>query len=62
MNKIAFRAFFLLLLITTTDRVFAEFENAVELRCDAFIPTSDLFRDIYGNAGASYQLEASSAV
>ena len=62
MNKITLRAIFFLLLMSSSFWLFAEYENTVELRSAAFIPTDNLFRDIYGNAGASYQLEASSAV
>lgn len=59
MIKIAFKALFLLLLITNTHPLFAEFESSVEIRSAAFFHSSERFREIYGNVGASYQLEAS---
>lgn len=35
----------------------AELRSSVEVRSAAFIPTSDLFREIYSDVGANYQVE-----
>lgn len=59
MIKIAFKALFLLLLITNNYPLFAEFQSSIEIRSAAFFHSSGRFREIYGNVGASYQLEAS---
>ena len=32
-------------------------ENSLELRTDAFFPSSNLFRNIYGHVGTDYELE-----
>lgn len=39
--------------------LFAKHQGSVEIRSAAFFPSSELFRKIYGNIGASYQLEIS---
>lgn len=59
MIKIAVKACFLLLLILNIHPLFAEFQSSVEIRSAAFFHSSERFREIYGNVGASYQLEAS---
>lgn len=38
---------------------FAEYPSSVEIRSSAFFHSSNLFREIYGNPGVNYQLEAS---
>jgi hypothetical protein len=59
MTKLAFKAFFLLLLIRNIHPLFAEFDNSLEIRSAAFFHSSERFREIYGYPGASYQVEAS---
>lgn len=59
MTKIAFKIFFLLL-ITNISPVLAEFQSSIKFRSAAFFHSSERFREIYGNVGASYQVEASS--
>lgn len=59
MTKIALKGFFLLLWIMNIHPVFAEFQSSLEVRSAAFFHGSDRFREIYGNVGVSYQLEAS---
>lgn len=50
----SFVAFFSL----TVGSLLADCTTAVEVRAAAFHPSSHLFREIYGNFGVSYQLEA----
>jgi hypothetical protein len=62
MTKISFKTFFLFLLITNICPLFAEFQSSIEIRSSAFFHSSKRFREIYGNAGASYQVEASTKI
>lgn len=59
MNRAILKAFFLILLLNHFSPLFAEFQSSVEIRSAAFFHSSERFRKIYGNAGASYQIEAS---
>ena len=58
MNKALFRIFLVLLCLTLCP-LFAEFQSSIEIRSAAFFHSSKRFKEIYGNVGASYQLEAS---
>lgn len=57
MNKITFNLFFALLLANLVPLM--AIESTVEIRAAAFFPSSERFRNIYGNAGTSYQVEGS---
>ena len=59
MTKISLKAFFILLLLTNIRPLLAESQSSVEIRSAAFFHSSERFREIYGNSGTSYQLEAS---
>lgn len=59
MNKNLLRTFFLFLLLTKVNPILANFNSNVEVRSAAFFHSSERFKEIYGNVGASYQLEAS---
>ncbi len=56
MNNVLFRIFLILLCLTLCP-LFAQ--SSIEIRAAAFFPSSTRFKEIYGNVGASYQLEAS---
>lgn len=58
MIKKTFKAFSLFLLMSIHP-LFSEPQSTLEFRSAAFIPSSKLFREIYGNVGVSYQLEGS---
>lgn len=58
MKKLYFPFFFVLLL----NFCMLSAESSVEVRADAFIHSSHLFRKIYGDVGASYGIEASTSV
>ena len=62
MIKKSAKAFFLFLLIMNSYPLFAEFESSIEIRSAVFFHSSERFREIYSNVGASYQLEASTKV
>lgn len=57
MNKIAFKLFFAFLLVNLYPLMATEI--SLEIRSAAFFHSSGRFREIYGNVGGSYQLEAS---
>lgn len=57
MNKIALRTFFFILLVNLSSLV--AMETSLEIRSAAFFHSSERFRDIYGNVGGNYQIEAS---
>lgn len=59
MNKIAFKIFFLFLAVVNLVPLFADSGTRVEIRAAGFIPSSERFRQVYHNIGASYQIEAS---
>lgn len=58
MNNAVFKIFCGLLCLYLFP-LFSEDESSIEIRSAAFFPSSNLFREIYGNVGASYQIEAS---
>lgn len=62
MNKIAFKIFFLLLVAANLYPLHADTQTRVEIRAAGFIPSSERFRDVYRNIGASYQIEASTNI
>ena len=57
MNKALLRISLVLLCLTICP-LFAEFQSSIEIRSAAFFHGSKRFKEIYGNVGASYQLEA----
>lgn len=59
MNKTFSKLIFLLFLVTSLTVIAEEQNFTIEVRSGAFIPSSKRLREIYGNVGASYQLEAS---
>lgn len=59
MNKMSFKLFIILFLVSYLSPVCAEFESSIEFRSAAFFHSSERFREIYDDVGASYQLEAS---
>lgn len=58
MNKIFFNFLFFLLYLNLCP-LMAEIESSLEIRSAVFFHSSHRFREIYGNVGGSYQLEAS---
>lgn len=52
----------LMVLFFSIGHVEACSESSVEFRYAAFIPSSKLFKEIYGNVGTSYQLETTTKV
>lgn len=59
MNKKLFFPFLIIIMINLCP-LFLEAKTTLELRVAAFIPTDQLFRKIYGDAGPSFQIELSS--
>lgn len=59
MNKIFLKIWFAIFLITPFLAIVEAQEISVEARSGAFFHSSKRFREIYGNVGVSYQLEAS---
>ncbi len=59
MNKIVFTLLFVLLWLNLYPLMADEIESTLEIRSAAFFHSSKRFREIYGNVGGSYQLEAS---
>lgn len=53
-----FRLILLLLIFVNAPPLFAVQETRLEFRSAAFFPSSKLFREIYGNAGVNFQIEA----
>jgi outer membrane protein len=41
-----------------TEQTDSELKNSIEIRADAFFPSSHLLRSIYGRVGPSYEIEA----
>ena len=40
----------------------AELQSKIEIRSDAFFPSSHLFRKLYGNVGGNYQVEGTAKI
>lgn len=59
MTKALSRALFILFWVANVHPIFADYQSSVEIRGAAFIPASQRFRNIYGDVGPSYQIEAS---
>lgn len=59
MTQISLRTIFIFFLLTNIHPLLAEFQSSVEFRSAAFFHSSERFREIYGNSGTNYQLEAS---
>lgn len=58
MIRVLFHFIFLMLVFSKCS-LLAEMESHLEIRSAAFLHSSKLFREIYGNTEVSYQLEAS---
>lgn len=59
MNRNFLRVFFVVFLIKLCPAIVEAQEISVEVRSAAFFHSSKLFREIYGNIGPCYELEAS---
>ena len=58
MTKFIFAISLTLLIVKNIQPICAEHKSSVALRGAAFVPASERFRDIYGDVGANYQIEA----
>lgn len=58
MRSLIFNLFFVFSLATIQTTYALHLENNLELRAAAFFPSSHLFKEIYGNVGTNYQIEA----
>src|ERR1700719_320228 len=55
MSKTIFKLFFILFCVSFGQ--FRGYASSLELRCAANLPSSDLFKEIYGNVGYGVELE-----